>query len=55
MEKAWIFTLVFNGTELVSEHNSMVLIFFRGWGRNEVLPVVVISFASPQRFKAELC
>lgn len=55
MEKARIFTLVFNGTELVSEHNSILLIFFRGWGRDNVLPILVISYASPQHFSAKLC
>lgn len=55
MEKARIFTLVFNGTELVSEHNSVLLIFFREWGRDDVVSVLVISYASPQHFKAKLC
>lgn len=55
MEKAWIFTLVFNGTELVSEHSSVLLIFSREWGRDEVLAVLLISSASPQHFKAKLC
>lgn len=55
MEKARIFILVFNGTELVSEHNSVLLIFFREWGRDDVVSVLVISYASPQHFKAKLC